>query len=109
MVFGSSEICSATLPVDSDGDGVRDVMDNCVAVPNLDQRDVDLHGYGSIYNPDFNKEGFVNAADLGYMKTHFFSGDPLADLDGNGFVHASDLTILNALFLGRPGPSQIVP
>ncbi|WOJ93802.1 thrombospondin type 3 repeat-containing protein [Congregibacter variabilis] len=38
--------CETPVPVDSDGDGVPDSADNCVATPNADQLDTDGDGVG---------------------------------------------------------------
>ena len=96
-------------PLDSDGDSIVDSSDNCTMVANSAQRDTDGDGYGNYCDPDFDNDGFVNAADLAYMKANFFSADPDADLDGSGFVNAADLAILKQMFFGPPGPSGLVP
>ena len=72
-------------------------------------RDTDGDGYGNICDPDFDNSGVINASDLAYLKSHFFSTDPDADLDGSGFVNAADLAILKQMFFGPPGPSGLVP
>ena len=94
---------------DIDTDGVLDIDDNCPLAANADQRDVDGDGYGSICDPDFNNDGVIGAADLAYMKAHFFTSDPIADLDGNGSVSAGDLAILKKMYFQPPGPSCVAP
>ena len=42
----------ATAPSDSDGDGVPDVEDNCIAIPNPDQSDSDQDGLGDACDAD---------------------------------------------------------
>jgi lysophospholipase L1-like esterase len=91
--------------LDSDGDSVMDSSDNCIEVANPDQRDTDGDGYGNICDPDFDNNGFVQAADLAYLKLKFFTADEHADLDGNGVVQAADLAIMKAMFFMPPGPS----
>ena len=95
-----------------------DNVDNCTQVPNGPlipdaggniQRDTDGDGYGNICDPDFDNSGFINASDLAYLKSNFFTTDPDADLDGSGFVNAADLAILKQMFFGPPGPSGLVP
>jgi hypothetical protein len=45
----------------------------------------------------------VNAADLGALKSVFFSSDEDADFNGDGTVNAGDLGILKAQFFSAPG------
>jgi hypothetical protein len=96
-------------PVDTDGDGIPDSSDNCTLVANTGQQDTDADGYGNICDPDFDNNNIVNAADLAYMRTTFFSSDPLSDLNSDGVVNAGDLAILSSFFFMAPGPSGIVP
>jgi probable HAF family extracellular repeat protein len=95
--------------LDADGDGIEDTSDNCTLVPNPVQRDTDGDGYGNICDPDFDNTLVINASDLSYLKSMFFTTDPHADLDGSGFVNAADLSILKTMFFGPPGPSGLVP
>ena len=102
-------LSDGTDPVDSDGDGVVDASDNCTLVANPAQRDTDGDNYGNFCDPDFDNDLVVNADDLAYMKSVFFTADPDADLNGNGNVNAADLTILKDMFFDAPGPSGLVP
>ncbi len=60
-----------TLSPDSDGDGVTNFLDNCVFVPNADQRDSDGDGVGDVCyviklaKEDLAKKLDVNAAVVG--------------------------------------------
>lgn len=94
---------------DSDSDGVVDAADNCTLVPNPAQRDTDGDNFGNYCDPDFDNNLIINASDLAFLKTQFFSNDPDADLDGNGVVNAADLAILKTMFFSTPGPSGLVP
>ena len=94
---------------DSDSDNILDTMDNCTQVANQDQRDTDGDGFGNICDPDFDSTLLVNAGDLSYLKSKFFTTDPDADLNGDGFVNAGDLSIIKSFFFKPPGPSGIVP
>lgn len=94
---------------DSDADTIRDTLDNCMTAANSDQRDTDNDGFGNRCDPDFDGNLVVNAADLAYLKSKFFSTDPDADLNGNGVVNAADLAILKSMFFKAPGPSGLVP
>lgn len=94
---------------DTDGDGIVDSLDNCTLVYNPPQRDTDSDGFGNDCDPDFDNNLVVNAADLAYFKTKFFTSDPDADLNGNGVVNAADLAILKTFFFKPPGPSGLAP
>ena len=112
---------SITGYLDSDSDGVPNDCDiacisagmanadNCVIASNPSQLDTDNDGFGNYCDPDFDNNLIVNAADLAYFKTKFFSTDPDADLNGNGIVNAADLAILKTMFFKPPGPSGLVP
>jgi hypothetical protein len=94
---------------DSDSDGVCDPADNCTQVSNPLQRDTDSDNYGNVCDPDFNNDLVINATDLAYFKTRYFSTDPDADLNGDGMVNSSDLAMLKAMYFQSPGPSGLVP
>ena len=103
-------VTNAALPVlDSDSDGLIDSKDNCILVPNPAQRDTDTDGYGNYCDPDFDNNLMVNASDLSYLKSTFFTADPDADLDGSGSVSAADLAILKSFYFNLPGPSGLQP
>ena len=92
---------------DADADGVTDALDNCTLVSNPDQRDSNGDGYGNLCDADLNDDGIVNFADLGALKSVFFSADPDADLDGNGIVNFLDLGLMEQGFFQPPGPSGV--
>jgi hypothetical protein len=96
----------AETAIDTDADGIMDTNDNCVFIPNSDQRDVDNDGYGSVCDADLNNDHIVNAADLAIFKPLLDSGDANADFNGDGVVDNLDLAILEQQFFGPPGPSQ---
>jgi hypothetical protein len=50
------------IPTDSDGDGVADIVDNCVRVANPDQMDKDGNFRGDACD-DFDKDGVINTKD----------------------------------------------
>ncbi len=73
---------------DSDGDGVPDDTDNCLSVPNPDQVDQDLDGFGNLCDPDLDGDGFANASD----NCPEIANDQV-DLDGDGLGDACDADI----------------
>ncbi|MCK6212250.1 VCBS repeat-containing protein [Georgenia sp. EYE_87] len=75
---------------DSDGDGMSDSIDNCVAVPNppdmmLDkanavQIDTDRDGLGDVCDPDDDADAVVDTADICPLTTN----EDQSDVDGDG-------------------------
>ena len=109
---------TAQIESDQDSDGIADSQDNCILVANgplipdaggNSQLDTDGDNYGNICDPDFDNNLVVGASDLAYFKPKYFSGDPLADLNGDGVVAGADLAILKVMFFGPPGPSGLAP
>ncbi len=96
-----------SVTVDTDGDGIPDICDNCSARPNADQRDTDLDGYGNVCDADFDNNGIVNTLDLAKLKASFGQrgDDKAVDLDGNYIVNTQDLAIFKSLFGKPPGPA----
>ncbi|MEL7240404.1 MAG: hypothetical protein AAGK78_16220, partial [Planctomycetota bacterium] len=86
------ELVRAPLPfVDSDADGVSDLIDNCTLDANPDQRDSNDDGYGNVCDADLNDDNIVNVVDLGILRSVFFTTDEDADFNGDGVVNVVDL------------------
>jgi hypothetical protein len=107
---------------DRDGDGVPDTADNCLDVPNPQQRDSNGDGVGNRCDPDVDDDGRVATSwgriypvdargDLEAIALTARNGpyDPDHDLDGNGTVDADDVAIAQLWLFRRPGPSGIAP
>jgi len=107
---GNGQPDACEIPRDSDGDGVPDTLDNCLLVPNPDQRDTNGDGYGNRCDADFNNNGIVDSQDGALLKAAFGStAFPDRDLNGNGIVDSQDGAILKASFGKPPGPSGLRP
>ena len=105
---------SRALPNDRDGDGVPDAGDNCLAIPNPDQRDTDDDDFGNFCDGDFDGDGIVSttwntwpSGDLEEMTLRIKQQryDPHYDLNGDGSVDANDSTLLMLSLFYPPGPS----
>ncbi len=101
--------------VDTDADGIVDSCDNCILDNNPNQYDSNGDDFGNQCDADLNNDGTVNFADLGFLKSVFFTGstdpgfDPDADLNGDGFINFADLAIMRIGFFAPPGPSGLAP
>jgi hypothetical protein len=101
--------CDASAGADEDEDGISDVDDNCLFVPNPDQRDTDGDGFGNICDTDLNDDGVTNFLDLGLLRTVFFTPDANADFNGDGVVNFLDLGLFRVRFFQAPGPACGAP
>lgn len=71
--------------VDQDGDGVKDLIDNCPTIPNADQANYDGDAFGDACDTDDDNDGVLDTEDL-------FPFDPTesVDTDGDGIGNNSD-------------------
>ncbi|MFK8028665.1 MAG: S8 family serine peptidase [Gammaproteobacteria bacterium] len=97
--------------IDSDGDGVLDLADNCTLLSNPGQRDTNGDGYGNMCDPDLNNDGVVNFVDI-QAWTSFFNvacGNVDEDINGDGLCNFIDYQAFGNFFLQPPGPSGVAP
>jgi len=100
---------AAAVETDTDGDGIPDSRDNCILVPNPDQKDSDGDGYGDACDGDVNNDGIVNSLDVAQVRNLFATRDPRADVNGDGIVNSIDVALVRKFFGTRPGPSAWHP
>jgi hypothetical protein len=99
--------------VDTDGDTVFDVLDNCRLLANKAPLDCDTDddGYGNRCDGDFDNNNSTSAIDFGIFVPSFKSGVPTAkgtDMDCSGVVNANDFGLFVPNFkAGKPGPSGL--
>lgn len=115
--YGADADCTSAADLleapDLDGDFVVDDEDDCLQVPNADQRDTDLDGYGNICDPDFTNDGVVGGPDYGVLSAAYgsSSGEPAysehVDTDGDGVIGGPDYGVLSMLYGQPPGPSGL--
>ncbi|MEZ5540964.1 MAG: Calx-beta domain-containing protein [Pseudomonadota bacterium] len=114
----------AWLATDSDGDGVRDVQDNCSAVANgpllpdaggNSQRDSDGDGFGNVCDADLNNSGTVDLLDFIAFRSVYGQSAPgtgsladHADFNGDAGVSLLDFIILRNAYGNPPGPAGTV-
>lgn len=112
MLIGLPLVSLAGPAVDTDGDGVLDINDNCTMVANASQADGDADFCGNRCDGDFNNDGTVAIADFGLWATGFGGTDPNLDIDPeppDGTVSIGDFGYWSTLFGGTPGPSGTTP
>lgn len=113
------------LAADSDGDGVRDVQDNCSSVANgplvpdaggQSQRDTDGDGYGNVCDADLDNSGTVNLLDFVAFRAVYGQTAPAtgstadhADFNGDGGVNLLDFITFRLAYGHAPGPSGLHP
>jgi len=89
----SIEICGAPLP-DADADGIPDVTDNCVNIPNPDQADWNNNGIGDVCE-DTDLDGIFDDVDNCVTTANPLQED--VDVDGVGDVCDNCLDTPNPL------------
>ena len=98
---------------DSDGDGIGDVCDACVDVPDELQIDSDADGYGNMCDADYDEDGLVSSIDVNHVWFQLAKNssdprfDPDADADGNGRIDYRDLYSAVSSLGRPPGPSGL--
>jgi len=126
LVVGASGTIAGPTP-DSDGDNVKNLVDNCMDVSNPVntqgiQVDYDLDGYGNQCDGDLNNSGATNVTDFVLFGAAFGSAcnwdgsacteaayNDLADMDASGSIGVTDFVLFGANFLlGVPGPSGLL-
>jgi len=119
----SAPPAAAGIAMDTDGDGVPDVVDNCKTVPNAGAAscDSDRDGYGNACDGDFNNSGSSDGLDFGgtHFLADFMTGrqsknahrDPQGtDMNCDGAVDAVDFWpphFLTQFIAGSPGSSGL--
>jgi hypothetical protein len=70
---------------DSDGDGVTDNVDNCIAIPNPSELDSNGDGRGDACDADNDNDGLPDAFESANGLDPLIPSDASVDADGDGF------------------------
>ena len=122
IIAGASLNVSAGPNDDVDGDGVKNLVDNCVQGSNANNTqgnqtgplDSDRDGFGNICDADFNNNGTINVQDFALFSAAYGSGYPASvsysdniDMNSNGTINVQDFATFSAGYgSGVPGPSS---
>jgi hypothetical protein len=128
LVVGASGTFAGPTP-DSDGDNVKNLIDNCMTKSNPVnfqgiQTDYDRDGFGQECDGDLNQSGATNTTDFIIFGASFGEDcnflepgnacsnvdyNALADMNASGGVNTTDFVLFGANFLqGVPGPSGLL-
>ena len=99
----------SAFAVDSDSDGVDDLIDNCLERANPSQTDSDGDSFGNACDQDYNNDSMTDDTDKEILRADFYSSNANLDANGDGRVNALDLGFFKLSFGNEPGPNNIAP
>jgi hypothetical protein len=109
---------SAGSVVDSDGDAVPDLFDNCRNTPNgpfgatgscgtAVQLDSDGDGYGNPCDGDLDGSGLADGNDVLSLFGLLFGSNNAGDFDCTGLTDGNDVLTMFGLLYTVPGPGAL--
>jgi hypothetical protein len=125
LSFGVAMTASAGSVVDTDGDAVPDLFDNCRDASNgnvpfngpfgtgsgscntPEQLDTDGDGIGNPCDGDLDDSGLVDGSDVSELFGLLFGVDNEGDLDCTGLTDGSDVSKMFTLLFKNPGPGAL--
>lgn len=90
---GEVEDYAVLLARDADGDGTADHLDNCPAVANANQADLDADGQGDVCDDDEDGDGLSDTWELGYGLNPRDPADFDVDTDGDGLGALTEIRL----------------
>ncbi len=78
------------LDSDQDEDGIMDLLDNCMQVSNVDQKDLDGDGAGDSCDLDADNDGIPSELELSVGLNPLDASDAIGDLDGDGVSNRAE-------------------
>jgi hypothetical protein len=118
LSFGVAMTASAGSVVDSDGDAVPDLFDNCRNTPNGPfgatgacgtpvQLDSDGDGYGNPCDGDIDQSGLTDGNDFLALFGLLFGSNNAGDFDCTGLTDGNDFLTMFGLLYTVPGPGAL--
>ena len=106
LIAAALTLCAAnySFAQDTDGDGVLDLVDNCLTAANPSQLDTDADLFGNACDADFNNDQVINFLDFVGLSGAFQTANPVFDLNGDGVVNFLDISMFVPFFNSTPGP-----
>ena len=89
---------------------MRDVNDNCLVVPDPDQIDSNMEGYGNACDVDYDDDDLVGGPDFVLLSVNFGPlppGSEIYDATGDGVAGGPEFVLLSIEFGNPPGPSGL--
>jgi len=80
----------ASVPTDSDNDGIYDNQDNCPHTSNANQLDFDNDGVGDVCDTDDDNDGMPDSYETSMGFNPLNPTDATADADGDGYTNLEE-------------------
>lgn len=109
LAFWAPSALAGPLLGDQDGDGVDDLLDNCIDVSNSGQIDTDGDSCGNACDADYTQTGLVGSGDFNTFRESFGLSvgqagyNPSVDANGDNIISSFEFNFFRTEFGGTPG------